>query len=444
MATAPRVPIDRIEYVAIESLKVNPNNARTHTKRQIKLIAESMKAFGFLNPALTDENGMIIAGHGRVAAARLIGMTEVPAIRIEHLNSDQKRAYVLADNQLAARAGWDAEILAIELQHLTNVVVDFDVTVTGFEMPQIDLILETAKAPKPGDDVQPIDRSGPTVTRPGDLWLAGPHRILCGDALKLTSYAALMAEEIANTVFADPPYNVPIAGFVSQSARLAHREFAMASGEKSEDEFIAFLKSAMAFARRFSAPGAVQFWCQDWRHQYELLSAARGAGLEQLNTCIWVKDNGGMGSLYRSRHEFIGVFKIPGAPYRNNVELGKHGRNRTNVWEFPGAATFSKASEEGHLIEMHPTVKPVAMIADALLDCSIRGDIVLDPFLGSGSTLMAAERTRRACRGIEIDPAYVDVAIRRWRRMTGEPVIHAETGVEFTEVEQRALEATHV
>jgi DNA modification methylase len=240
----------------------------------------------------------------------------------------------------------------------------------------------------------------------------------------MASYATLMGEELARIAFADPPYNVKIAGFVSQSARLAHREFAMAVGEMTEEEFVAFLRSTMAGASGFSAAGAVQFWCQDWRHQHELLSAARAAGLEQLNCCVWVKDNGGMGDLYRSRHEFIGVFKAPGASHRNNVELGKHGSNRTNVWEYPCAATLSKASEEGRLNELHPTVKPVGLIADALLDCSIRGDIVFDSFLGSGSTLMAAERTRRICRGIEIDPHYVDIAIRRWQRMTGDELRH--------------------
>jgi DNA modification methylase len=444
MTKTPKIPIAQIQLIAIENLKANPRNARTHSKRQIKLIAESLKAFGFVNPVLIDENGMIIAGHGRVEAAKRLGMTHVPALHIDHLTDDEKRAYVLADNQLAARAGWDDEILAIELQHLTEVAVDFDVTVTGFEMPVIDLIIEKSRAPKPEDEIQAIDRNGPTVTGRGDQWRLGPHSILCADALKMASYAALMGEELANIAFADPPYNLQISGFVSQSARIAHREFAMAVGEMTEDEFTAFLRSAMACASRFSAAGAVQFWCQDWRHQYELLSAARAAGLQQLNCCIWVKDNGGMGGLYRSRHEFIGVFKIPGAPHRSNVELGKHGRNRTNVWDYPGAATFSKGSEEGRLNELHPTVKPLALIVDALLDCSVRGDIVLDPFLGSGSTLIAAERTGRICRGIEIDPLYVDVSVRRWQRMTGERAIHAESGVDFAALELQETEARHV
>jgi DNA modification methylase len=419
MSTPPQIPIAHLETVGLECLKPNPRNARTHSKRQTNLIAKSLKTFGFVNPILIDKRGMIIAGHGWIAAAKRLGMNEVPALRIEHLSDDDLRAYVLADNQLAALAGWDDDILAIELQHLTEVVVDFDVTVTGFEMPAIDLIVEKAKAPKPEDEIQAIDRTGAAVTRPGDLWRLGPHRILCADALKIASYATLMGEDLARIAFADPPYNVKIAGFVSQSARLAHRGFAMAVGEMTEDEFVAFLRSAMTWARRFSAAGAVQFWCQDWRHQHELLSASRAAGLEQLNCCVWVKDNGGMGGLYRSRHEFIGVFKVPGAPHRNNVELGKHGRNRTNVWEYPG------------------------LVTDALLDCSIRGDIMLDPFLGSGSTLIAAERVGRVCRGMEIDPLYVDVAIRRWQRMTGEQAIHAESGVRFAALEPEETGVRH-
>jgi DNA modification methylase len=444
MTTTSKTPIAQIQLVAVETLKPNPRNARTHSKRQIKLIAESLRAFGFLNPVLIDENRMIIAGHGRVEAAKRLGMTDVPTLRVDHLTDDEKRAYVVADNQLAARAGWDNDILAIELQHLTEIVVDFDVTVTGFEPPVIDLIIEGAKQTSPEDAIEAIDRSGPAVSRPGDLWRLGPHRVFCGDALKMQTCAMVMGEQAVSVVFADPPYNVPVSGFVTSSARLAHREFAMGVGEMGEDEFIGFLKAAMTCARRFSVPGAVQFWCQDWRHQFELLRAARMVGLEHLNTCAWVKDNGGMGSFYRSGYECVGVFKVSGARHRNNIELGKHGRNRNNVWRYPGAATFSKTSEEGKLNELHPTVKPVALIADALLDCSIRGDLVLDPFLGSGSTLMAAERTGRICRAIELDPIYVDVAIRRWRRVTGEPAIHAESGATFDEIELHQMEARHV
>jgi DNA modification methylase len=430
----PKIPNARIELRAVEELKSNPNNARTHSKRQIKLIADSISAFGFVNPVLVDDQGMVIAGHGRLAAAKRLGMEEVPTIRLSHLSHDEKRAYVLADNQLAAIAGWDPEILAIELQHLTEITVDFDVTVTGFEAPQIDVILAKARAPATKDEVAAIDRTGPSVCRPGDIWALGKHRIVCADATLMTSYAALMGEEMACIAFSDPPYNVKISGFVSGSARFAHREFAMAVGEMSEDEFVAFLRRALSCATRFCAPGAVQYWCMDWRHQFELLTATRPVGLEMLNTCVWTKNGAGMGSLYRSAHEFVGVFKVPGAPICNNVMLGKNGRDRSNIWAYPNAATFSKTSEEGRLNEQHPTVKPVAMVADALLDCSRRGDIALDPFLGSGTTLIAAERVGRICRGIELDPRYVDVAIRRWQRLTGEDAIHTATGAKFSDL----------
>ncbi len=443
MATCPKLPAHRMEVVALERLKANPRNARTHSKRQIKLIADSLKAFGFVNPILIDESETVVAGHGRLAAAKMLGMAAVPAIRIEHLSDDEKRAYVLADNQLAARAGWDPEILAIELQHLTEIVIDFDITVTGFEAPEIDLIIGDARAPEPEDKVDPIDRTKKALARLGDIWILGHHRLFCGDCLKIETHDALMGEERARIAFADPPYNVKIRGFVSKSVRLAHREFAMGVGELTEEQFTAFLTSAIARARRSSADGAVHFWCHDWRHQFELLSAVRAVGLEALNACVWVKDNGGMGGLYRSRHELIGVFKVPGAPHRNNVQLGKHGRNRTNVWEYPGAPTFSKVSDEGRLNELHPTPKPIALIADALLDCSARGDVLLDPFLGSGSSLIAAERVGRLCRGIEIDPLYVDVAIRRWQRLTGERAIHAGSGLAFDELSEQ-VEANDV
>ena len=272
----------------------------------------------------------------------------------------------------------------------------------------------------------------------GDLWKLGPHRLYCGDSRHTATYNALMQGDLLKVVLADAPYNVKIAGHVSQSERLAHREFAMGVGELSDVEFIVFLQTVMALSSSFCAPGAVHFWFMDWRHQLELVTATRAVGLEHLNTCVWVKDNGGMGGLYRSQHEFIGVFKVPGAPHRNNVALGKHGRNRTNVWKYPGATTLSKSSDEGRLNELHPTVKPVALIADALLDCSARGDLVLDPFLGSGSTLIAAERVGRICRGAELDPLYVDAAIDRWQRLTGDKAVHRETGIRFDDLRHRA------
>jgi DNA modification methylase len=243
-----------------------------------------------------------------------------------------------------------------------------------------------------------------------------------------------MAGRRAELVFVDPPYNVAIDRHASGNGSFRHREFAMAAGEMNEAEFVAFLTTSLRLLSRHSTSDAVHFICMDWRHLRELLAAGRQIYDALLNLCVWVKDNGGMGSFYRSRHELVFVFKNGKGRHRNNVKLGQYGRNRTNVWEYPGVNTLSRQNEEGNLLALHPTVKPVALVADALLDCSARGDIVLDSFLGSGSTLIAAERVGRVCHGIEIDPLYVDVAIRRWQRHAGDRAIHAATGRPFDDI----------
>jgi len=423
--------MDAIEYLSIETLKPNPNNARTHSKKQVRQIAQSITAFGFVNPVLIEEAGTVIAGHGRLAAARLLKLSEVPCRRITHMNAAEKRAYALADNKLALNAGWDEKILAIELQGLLETDLDFDIGVIGFDPAEIDLIIE-APAPSekndPDDDLPP-GSDGPPVTVAGDLWLLGEHRLYCGNALEEESYAALLGQERAQMVFSDPPYNVPTDGHVCGSGAIKHREFAMASGEMSSREFTAFLASAFARCAAHSADGSIHFHCMDWRHMGEMLKAGAGVYSELKNLCVWVKDNGGMGSFYRSRHELVFAFKNGTAAHINNFGLGEHGRYRTNVWSYRGVNSGgAKRLEE---LALHPTVKPVAMIADAMRDCSARGEIVLDPFGGSGSTLIAAERTKRRARLIEIDPLYCDRAIRRWQKIAHDDAIHAETGETF-------------
>ena len=421
-------------YLPIDSLTAYHKNARSHSKSQIRQIAESIKAFSFTNPVLIADNKTIIAGHGRVAAAKLLGMDKVPTIRLEGLSDDEIRAYVIADNRLAEKAGWDKSILAIELQHLVTIDNDFDVTITGFEVPEIDLILEEAARKQDEDDTFDVDETNQPVTQPGDHWRLGKHHVLCGSALEESSYKALMTGRRAHVVFSDPPYNVAIDGNVCGNGSVRHREFAMASGEMNEAEFVAFLTTSLRLLARHSTNGSVHFICMDWRHAGELLAAGRQIYEALLNLCVWVKDNGGLGSFYRSRHELVFVFRNGKGPQRNNVQLGKFGRNRTNVWEYPGVNTLSRQTEGGNLLALHPTVKPVALVADALLDCSARGDIVLDPFLGSGTTLIAAERVGRICHGIEIDPRYVDVAIRRWQQHTGDHAIHVATGKSFDDL----------
>ena len=425
----------RVETVPVSRLIAYKGNARTHSRRQIRQIAGSIKRFGFVNPVLADDADRIIAGHGRVEAAKLIGIAAVPVLRVTHLTDAEKRAYVLADNRLAELAGWDREILAIELQGLVD--IGFEVEATGFSIPDIELVLEGAAEAQGGsqgreDDIP--DAGAVSVSRAGDLWVLGDHRVLCANSIEPAAYQALMTGELAEIVFTDPPYNVPIDRNVCGLGRVRHREFAMASGEMSEGEFTAFLRTAFEQLAAHSQDGAIHFLCMDWRHMAEMLAAGRAVYSEFKNLCVWNKSNAGMGSFYRSKHELVFVWKVGTAPHLNNFELGQHGRSRTNVWDYEGITGMRAGRLEQ--LAMHPTVKPVAMVADAIKDCSRRKGIVLDAFMGSGTTLIAAERTGRRAYGIELDPAYVDVAVRRWQSYTGKYATLLGTGQRFEEVEE--------
>ena len=386
----------------------------------------------------------MIAGHGRIEAARLLSLEQVPTISLEHLSEAQIKAFLIADNRLTENATWDDRLLAEQLQELSAVELDFNLNITGFEMAEIDLLIENLNTANDGqDDVadQAPEAVGPRVVQPGDLWLLGGNRVLCANSLENSSYQTLMQDERATMVFTDPPYNVAIDGHVSGKGAIQHREFAMASGEMTETEFTNFLAQVCKLMAEYSVDGSLHFVCMDWRHSAELLAAGRQAFSELKNLCVWVKDNGGMGSLYRSQHELVFLFKHGKTSHCNNVQLGQFGRNRTNVWNYPGVNSFARSTEEGNLLALHPTVKPVALVADAILDCSGRGDIVLDPFLGSGTTIIAAERVGRRCFGIELDPAYVDTIIRRWQAFTKLPAVHGATGKSFDELE---AEVAHV
>ncbi len=420
----------QVEYKPISDLKPYARNARTHSAAQLKLLADSIRTFGFTNPALIDADNTLIAGHGRVEAAKALGMASVPTIRIDHLTDAQKRAYILADNRLAERAGWDDEMLALELGELIEIKTDFEITITGFEMATIDTLLQEVPAQHPEDELEDQDDTAPPVSKLGDLFKLGDHRLLCGNALNLTDYATLMGKDKAQMVFTDPPYNVKIEGNVTKSGK--HKEFAMASGEMTDGEFRTFLADACRQMADHSVEGSIHYLCMDWRHATALQAAAEPVYGELKNMAVWVKHLAGMGSLYRSQHELVLVFKNGKGEHINNIELGKHGRYRTNVWQYRAANGHGGPE---NLLALHPTVKPVAMIADAMLDCSHRGGIVLDPFGGSGSTLMAAERVKRKARLIELDPKYVDTIIRRWQKRTGKEAVHAETGRTFNEME---------
>jgi 16S rRNA G966 N2-methylase RsmD len=424
-----------VEQRPTDSLTPRRRNPRTHSAKQIRQIADSIQTFGFTNPLLIDATGTVIAGHGRLRAAKQLGMATVPTIRLDHLSKEEVRALVIADNKLAELAGWDQDLLALELQGLAELELDFDLEVIGFETTEIDLLIgEAAKGdePDPADEILAIDREAPAVSRPGDLWAIGPHRLLCGDALDESAYARLLGGRTARTVFVDPPYNVPIEGHVSGLGHHHHGEFAMASGEMSEAEFVGFLEEALGHHAAHSINGAIHFVCMDWRHVGELLAASRSVYSEFKNLCVWEKTNAGMGSLYRSQHELVVVLKVGTAAHVNNVELGRHGRYRTNIWRYAGANSFGPERDKD--LAMHPTVKPVRLVADAILDCSRRGDLVLDGFAGSGTTLLAAERTGRVGYGLEIDPHYVDVALRRMAEHAGLEPVHVESKRSFDEI----------
>jgi DNA modification methylase len=424
----------QLSLLATTSLTSAPQNARKHTRAQVRAIARSIEAFGFNAPILTDRNRQIVAGHGRFEAAKLLGLAQVPVIFLDHLTETQAKAYRLADNKLTDRSSWDDAKVAAQLKELSELVLDFDIEAIGFELPELDVLIQSLDDPDVVDNADEFDAAtGPAVSLPGDLWVLGLHQLYCGNALDSASYIALMNGEKAAAIFTDPPYNVKIDGNVAGiSGNITYREFAMAVGEMTEAEFADFLTSAFALMRTHATPGALIYACMDWRHMWEILTAGRAAEWMLLNLCVWSKTNAGMGSFYRSRHELVFVFRNGKEPHLNNIQLGRFGRARSNLWTYPGASGFARKGSENPLA-LHPTVKPIALITDAILDCTKRDDIVLDPFIGSGTTILAAERTGRRCFGIEIDPIYVDTAIGRWERLTGKKALNSQ-GLTFEQV----------
>ncbi|RYE30273.1 MAG: DNA methylase N-4 [Hyphomicrobiales bacterium] len=416
----------------LSDLKASVRNARTHSQKQIHLIAESIKAFSFTTPILVTTDGEIVAGHGRYQAAKLLGMKTVPVICIDHLGPQQIRALRIADNRVAELSGWDNEILKLELGELID--LDFEVDVIGFEVGEIDVILDgkvsVAAKVDPADALPALQDVAVTVR--GDLWLLGEHRILCGDARERGDYQTLMGGELAQMVFTDPPYNLKVNGHVGGLGKLKHREFAMASGEMNKLEFTSFLHAVFAEIAAASQDGALIYSCIDGPHLHEMLNAGYGVFDELKSVITWAKANAGMGSLYRSQTELITLWKTGKAPHINNIELGKHGRYRTTLWSYAGVNGFRK----GRMAELasHPTVKPCAMVMDAIKDCSKPKGIILDSFSGSGTTLIAAAKTKRRGYVMELDPLYVDGAIRRWETLFKVEARHAETGLTFAEM----------
>jgi len=429
-----------IEYLPVDQLAPAPRNARTHSKKQKALIADSIRRFGMVTPVGIGPDNQLVYGHARVEAAKLAGLDMVPVVRLDHLNADERRAYLLADNRLAIESGWDRELLALELKELE--ALDFSLPALGFSLPEIDSLYENLDDARTEgidapDDVVP-DLASVSVSWPGDLWTLGNHRLLNGDAREPLLYDRLLTGELIDVVFADPPYNVRIENNVSGLGKVRHGDFAMASGEMSPEQFTDFLTRAFQPAAERMRDGAIAFVCMDWRHMVELQTAGLRVFDELKNVCIWNKRNAGMGAFYRSKHEMIFVFKKGSAPHINTFGLGGEGRHRANVWDYAGVSGISKPGRDE--LAMHPTVKPIAMIVDALKDVSPRGAVVLDNFGGSGSTLIAAEKCGRRARLIEYDPLYCDTIIKRWQHYTGKRAMLAETGHTFEDLEQQRTE----
>jgi DNA modification methylase len=427
------MPVRQIQWVPIGKLRPSKRNARTHSKKQNGQIANSIQRFGWTSPIIIDENGVILAGHGRYEAAQMLGLVEVPVIVVSGLTDAEKRALALADNKIAENAGWDRNLLAVELGELAKLLPEFNLNleITGFEAAEIDSLLGDLADPEldPADDVPSPKKQA--ISKIGDLWELGPNKLLCGDAQSAADVRCLMDAEPATMVTTDPPYNLPMKKIQGRGS-IQFTEFVQGSGEMSPAQFIRFLHNSLSLAAKHSISGAIHFVFMDWRHIRELLAAGSAVYSELKNVVVWVKTNAGQGSFYRSQHEFVFVYKSGDAPHINNFELGQHGRNRSNVWTYAGVNSFHAGRMDD--LAMHPTVKPVALVADAMRDCSRRGDIVLDPFMGSGTTIMAAERVGRRAYGLELDPLYVDTAVRRWQAFTRRDAILKSTGQTFDEV----------
>ena len=424
-----------VSYISPEEVKPYQNNPKKHSEKQITQIINSIKEFKFNNPILIDENNVLIAGHGRLLASKHLQIKEIPAIRLTHLTESQKKAYRIADNKLTENGAWDTDLLKIEFEEIQKLNLDLNLDITGFDNQEIDLLFNP---PPPADNKLnkiPYIPEKEIVSKAGDIWQLGSHRIICGDALEKMTFERLLQDKHAAMVFTDPPYNVKINGHVCGNGAIKHKEFAMASGEMGANEFTDFLNSNFKLLKEFSKNGSLHLICMDWRHVEEI-SRAGHVYDEFKNICVWNKTNAGMGSLYRSKHEFIFVYKNGEGKHINNIELGSKGRYRTNVWDYAGVNTFKNTN----LLKLHPTVKPVELIWDAILDVSKRGDIVLDSFLGSGSTLIACEKAHRLCYGIELEPLYVDTTIRRWQELTGKEAIRERDGKSYKEILAEQLE----
>lgn len=416
-----------VERVPTVMLKLDDHSARLFSARDQKAATRAIKRFGIQLPLIVDDTNTVIVGTLFLLAAQKLGLADIPVRRLTHMRPVELRALSVAYARVGELGAWDKEKLGTLMLQFETEMPDFELEDLAFEVPHIDMMIGETDTEAGEDELEEPQQVAISVV--GDVWRLGDHRLLCGDASLPSSYQSLMAGVSAKAVFTDPPFGCEINGFVAGTGR--HREFVMGSGEMNEDELRSFFAAFNTAMAEHLKPGAVIYEVIDWRSLHLLLDAATPVFGKLINMAIWVKDRAGMGSFLRSQHELILIFKAKGGRARNNVELGKHGRHRSNIWSYPSAMTASKGSDEGNMLANHSTPKCVRMVADALLDCTKRGDVVLDPFLGSGTTLIAADKVGRICYGMDLDPLYVDLIVRRWQAWTGDEAVHAVTGETF-------------
>ncbi len=421
----------RIEEVAVCDLKIDPLDPWKQNKEDIERAIPFIKRFsGDVLPVMIDADNNVVIGAAFVQGAKKVGVRSLRVVRQAFANPTERKLFSVAATKILNTGFWDGTALAEAMLEFEKSIEDFSHDLIAFPPGVLDKLIGGAISSEGADNV-PITKSLKPVSYIGQVWTARGHRIMCADSTDAEALAILMAGKLAAAALLDPPFGCPIKGFVSSTGK--HREFVQASGEMSEPELFEFFQRLCRAIAMILRPGALSYMFIDWRSLHLLLQAGQEVFGKLANLCVWSKDRGGMGSLYRSQHELVLVFRQPGAKHTNNVQLGKHGVNRTNVWAYPSAAS-SRKGREGDLLKSHPTPKVAEMIADAMLDCTFRGEIVVDTFIGSGTSLIAAERTGRLCFGMDLDPLYVDLAIRRWQAWTGEKAIDADTGRTFDDL----------
>jgi DNA modification methylase len=427
---------EQITQVPINSLKTSNRSLRRHGPAKQKKLEANIRQFGFIVPIVVNEHDRVLAGEARLAAARKLGLQTVPAVVVNHLTPAQTEAFRIADNRLVELSNWDEEALRDTFDTILEIDGDFELELTGFETAEIDGLFEIAStAPEADPDDETPERVSNPAVRRGDLWLIGEHRLLCGDATSADDLALLLDGNQIDLVVTDPPYNVPVNGHVRGTGQVGHREFVLASGELSDDQFEELLSTFLKRSLSHLKQGGLVYSFMDWRSIELLLRCGREADLDLLNIAVWNKTNGGMGSLYRSKHELCAVFKKGTAPHTNNIQLGRHGRYRTNVWDYAGVNSFGNNRSDD--LADHPTVKPTTMITDILRDVSKRRAIIFDPFAGSGTVLIAAERAGRVARALELDPVHVETALRRFEKRVGTQAVLADTEETLAQVKAR-------